>query len=100
MQKNNFIPVVYKNVRLNFGLRCLPTLLMLALFKILVLDTEGDSETFKALKLLIYQLSYMDNCVVACNNSTELLPAYHALENIFAPYKFGLQQFYTNDLSL
>ena len=100
VEKGDYSLVTYRNVRLPFGLRCSPTLLLLGLYKMLVLDTVGDSEALIALKKLIYQLSYMDNCAVSASSSEELISAYNQLASIFNPYHFQLQQFVTNDVSL
>ena len=92
--------VAYKYNRLPFGLRCSPTLLMLCLYKILVLDNiDCDSDTVK-LKKLIYDLTYMDNCAVTSNDPMYLKHSYDKLNGIFNPYCFSLQQFATNESSL
>ena len=98
--KKDYSLVAYKNVRLSFGLRCSPTILMLALYKMLILDIEGDSPERMNLKKQIYQLSYMDNCAASYNSSKEIERAYEQLNGIFNPYKFYLQQFITNDNNL
>ena len=46
-------PVVYRNVRLSFGLRCSPFLLMISLYYILVLESESDPAALKDLKCLM-----------------------------------------------
>ena len=43
VDKNDYSIVGYRNLRLSLGLRCSPTLLLLALYKILVIDTAEDS---------------------------------------------------------
>ena len=88
----------YKNVRLPFGLRCSPCLLMIALYHILVLNTEGDSEEVRDLNGLLYQLFYMDNGAVAFEDSLKLQWAFDSLDSIFESFKFSLQQYVTNDL--
>lgn len=102
VDSEDFSLVAYKNVRLPFGLRCSPTLLMLALYKILVLDadTEIDSKRMIDLKLLLYQCFYMDNGAVSAENCDALEWAFSQLKSIFNPYKFDLQQFMTNDHKL
>lgn len=100
VEKGDFSIVGYKSLRLPFGLVCSPCLLLLGLFKILMIDTEGDSEQIMELKKLIYSLTYMDNCAITCNDPKELEWAYENLESIFEPYKFQLQQFITNDQNL
>ena len=99
VRRNDFSVVAYRNIRLSFGLRCSPALLMMAMYKILVLD-QSDSEDDNHLKNLVYHLSFMDNCAVSSNCSSELLRAYELVQNVFGSYKFGLQQFVTNDVQL
>jgi len=95
--KKDFTVVGYRSIRLPFGLRCSPTLLMLAMYKILVMDINTDSERLVNLKKQIYQLCYMDNCAFTAKDSDNLLWGYRQLTEIFSPYSFGLQQFISND---
>ena len=88
--KNDFNLVVFKHLRLPFGLRPSPTLLLLGLYKMLILDTAGDSQDLVNLKRLIYDLLYMDNCALSFQDKNKLKWAYGKLESIFAPYKFDL----------
>ena len=92
--------VVYRNVRLSFGLRPSPTILMAGLYKLLILDTTDDSERLRLLKRLIYHLVYMDNGAITCKESSELSWAYDRLPEIFEPYGFKVQQCCSNDLEL
>ena len=98
--REDFTIVGYKNVRLAFGLRCSPALLMLALYYILVLDVAGDSKEIIALKLLIYDTIYMDNAAITATTPKHLEHVYSLCSDIFKPYKFELQQFVTNDENL
>ena len=91
--------IAYKNVRLSFGLRPSPTILMLALYKILLNEDEED-EQVKYLKKLIYNNIYMDNGLVSSNNAEEISLYYRLLPTIFEEYKFTLQQFATNEPNL
>lgn len=95
--KGDFSLQAYKNVRLSFGLRPSPAILMVALYIILILRTEGDSTELKSLKRLIYSLMYMDNGAITGNNTEYLKWAFSQLSSIFNPYKFELQQFASND---
>jgi hypothetical protein len=97
VKKGDFSPILYKNVRLNFGLRCSPTLLMLALYKILILDAENNNIKLRNLKKLIYHLSYMDNCAITSNDTEELINQYNQLNSIFNAYRIEIQQFVCND---
>ena len=100
VEKEDFTVVGYRNIRLSFGLRCSPALLLLALYKILILEVEGDDNKLLQLKKMIYQLCFMDNCAAAYDSSEDLLWAYQQLESIFEPYKFYLQQYISNDAAL
>ena len=100
VSKGDFTIVAYKNLRLSFGLRCSPTVLMIGLYKILMLDTEGDLDKLKELKILIYSLIYMDNGALTANDSESLHWGFDNLNNIFNLFKFELQQFVTNDVML
>ena len=97
VDKGDFSLVVYKNVRLSFGLRCSPFLLMIVMFYILVLNVESDPVKLKNLKHLMYNLLYMDNGAITSDDKEYLGWAYNELENIFSPYGFKLQQMVTNE---
>ena len=99
--KGDFSLQAYRNLRLSFGLRCSPTILMTALFKILILDNDDDdSSDLIKLKQLIYSLIYMDNGAITSNSTNEIIWMYRQLSSIFSPYKFELQQFCSNDKKL
>ena len=97
--KNDFSLVAYKNVRLPFGLKCSPFLLMYSLYYFLVLQACED-EKLNNLKSLIYSLIYMDNGAVTSNDKEYLTWACDQLTAIFSPYKFEVQQIVTNELNL
>ena len=98
--KGDYSLVTYKNVRLSFGLRCSPTILMLGLYKILIIDTDHDDAETKVLKRQIYHLIYVDNGSISCNDPKELVKNFNKLDKIFNPYKFELQQYVTNNTHL
>ena len=100
VKKGDFTIQTYKNMRLPFGLRPSPTILMVALYKMLILDAKDDDEKLRGLKQLVYSLTYMDNCAVSAQSTEELSWAYSLLNGIFNPYKFELQKFFTNDENL
>ena len=91
--------IVYKSKRVAFGLPASPMLLMLCLWKILVLDTSGDDPEIQNIKRVIYALSYMDNCAFT-GSPAEVKYVYSQLEEIFAPYKFAIQQVCSNEPSI
>ena len=55
----------YRNLRLSFGLRPSPTILMTGLYIILMRDIDSDPEELQQLKRLMYALIYMDNGAVS-----------------------------------
>ena len=99
VRKGDFTIVAYKNVRLSFGLRCSPFLLMITLYYILVLLTVADTQVAE-MKKLMYALMYMDNGAFSSMDSEILNWAYTQLPIIFHPFKFQVQQLFTNDVLL
>ena len=95
IEKKDFSIVAYKHAMLPFGLRCSPTILMLALYKILVLDVP-ESDPLREVKNLIYQCFYVDNGAYTHDNHEKLAEVYRTLPSIFSPYKMSLQQYVTN----
>ena len=100
VRKNDFSVVTYKFTRLPFGLRCSLALLLLAMYKILILNAKNDDPDLKELKALIYDRLYMDNGAYSTNSAGEMANTAEMLNGIFNPFKFELQQFVTNLESL
>ena len=98
IELNDYTIVGYKNVRLSFGLRCSPAILMLGLYKILMLEKSGDQK-LDEMKRSIYNTIYMDNGSFSCNTEQEIIEAYAMLGKIFPPHKLNLQQHCTNVIS-
>ena len=96
VKKANFSPVIYRNCRLSFGLRCSPFLLMIAMYFILLLDTDEDDDNIKQLKKHMYSLLYMDNGAVTSNDEGYLKWTCSVIGSIFSPYHFEVQQILTN----
>ena len=99
IKNNDFSVVAYKSLRLPFGLPCSPTILMLGLYKILILD-QSEDQYINELKKAIYNAIYMDNGSYTTNSVDDLHKAFKALPVIFGQYKFKLQQFFTNEPTL
>ena len=98
--KGDFSPVMYRNVRLSFGLRCSLFLLMISLYYILMINTDDDSSELKDLKKLMYGLIYMDNGAITMNDKDYLVWAQSLLREIFVPYQYKVQQVFSNLHSL
>ena len=97
--KNDYKLVAYKCLRLPFGLVSSPFILMAGLYKILMLD-KTDDEYLNNLKKCIYNSMYVDNGSYTTNEVEDLYNSYAKLPDVFSPYQFGLQQFYTNHSKL
>lgn len=97
--KRDFSLVTWRNLKLPFGLKCSPTLLMLALYKLLCLDSSSDDSRLRRVKELIYALTYVDNGAFT-GSRDEVMYTYEHLQSIFEPYKFEVQQVITNDQDL
>lgn len=100
IKENDYSLVGYKNKVLTFGLRPSPCILMLALYKILMLDNYDCTADIIELKRSVFHNIYMDNGAYSTNNSDKLLNSFQVLPDIFEPYKFQLQQYVTNLPSL
>lgn len=97
--KGDFSLITFKHNRLPMGLRSSPFLLMLALYRILILDSTNDDEKTQRLKRLIYSLTYMDNAAVT-GTETDVTITYNNLNSFFNPYGFEVQQVLTNSEKL
>ena len=84
----------YKFLKLPFGLRCSPSLMLLCLYKILILDTEQNDELTQ-IKKVLYDLAYMDN-LFYCSDDEPIMKIDDILREIFEPYGLYLQQYYTS----
>ena len=100
IEKGDYTIVAYYFNRLPFGLKCSPCLLMIALYFILVKNTESDTVKIKELKRSIWDLFYVDNGAITANSSQDLQWAYSQLAGIFAPYQFNIQQCISNNVEM
>ena len=96
IKNNDYSVQAYRNLRLSFGLRCSPCILMVSLYKMLVVDAVNDDYELKKLKEQIYSNIYMDNGCISFNSVDQLTWAYDRLGDIFSDYQFKLQQFCCN----
>ena len=95
VENGDFSIIGLKFKSLPFGLRCSPTLMMLALYKILILDSD-ETDQHKNLKKLIFDLVYMDNIFLTSEDPALFEDIVSVVRGIFEPYKMFLQQFYCN----
>ena len=97
VENHDYSLVAYKCLRLIFGARCSPSLLMLALYYMLIYSVDENDE-LKQFKRHLYELLYMDNGAVS--SVTSLVPLFEQLQPIFEKFGFKLQEFVTNDKTL
>ena len=71
IENNDYSLVAYKNLRLSFGLHPSPTILMLALYKMMIMDVDNDDLETKTLKKMIYNNIYMDNGLISSNDKEQ-----------------------------
>ena len=90
--------IAYRFLRLPFGLRFSPFVLMIALY-IILLESDSTIELRK-FKRDLYEIACNDNLAWTSNDETSLVGAYHDAIEIFDNYKFKLQQFHTNHAEL
>ena len=84
--------VAYRFLRLPFGLRFSPFVLMIALYIILINSSHSDKQ-LEELKLGLYDLAYMDNLAWTSDSVQSLEYAYRQATILFHKYRFKLQQF-------
>ena len=94
--KENSEVVIYRFLRLAFGMRFSPTILLTVLYYILMYKTDDDSDEIKKLKRSLYMLSYMDNIAFSTNDEESVWFGYESSFKIFEQYRFPLQKFVTN----
>ena len=94
VQNKDFSLVGYKFLALPFGLKCSPNLMLLALYKVLILDSD-ESDVHHDIKKSIYDKCYMDN-LFHVSDSDPISNIADIVREIFEPYNMFLQQFYTN----
>ena len=95
ISKGDYSIKTYRNKRLPFGLRCSPTILMMALYTLLVIDQSSNAD-LQDLKKHLYANLYTDNCAISGSDLDYIKWAVLQLNSIFNPYGFSLQQFITN----
>ena len=98
VENKDYTPVYYRSCRLPFGLPCSPAMLMVALYRILLVD--DFAKQFDIDTRIIYQQAYMDNLSYSSNAESTLSDSVSKIVEVFKPYNFKLQQFATNSFSL
>jgi len=94
VSEGKFDEVCYRIRRVPFGMRFSATLLMLALYMILILDHEQAE--FNKIKDTMYNLSYMDHIAFSSHSEDELKTAFQFATKLFNSYGFELQKICTN----
>ncbi|MEL6988851.1 MAG: hypothetical protein AAGK97_13650, partial [Bacteroidota bacterium] len=96
VKSNNYELVAYRFLRLGFGLRFSPSILMSVLYFILMINIDRYDEELKAIAKRFYALLYMDNVSYTSASEGNIVRAYHKSYEIFNAYGFDLQKFLTN----
>ena len=88
--KNAYDPnserMVFRFNRLGFGLRYSPSILITALYFVLMHDNEKDSEEIVQLKRCLFECSYMDNLAFTTNSEASGWFGYENTIKIFEKY--------------
>ena len=92
--------IIYKYLRVCFGLPASPMLLMLCLYHGLIYDVEFDNDNIRELKKILFNSAYMDNLSFHAETSQDCIYYYYETLNIFVNMGFNLQQFVTNNKDL
>lgn len=87
----------YKINRVPFGMRFSATLLMMALYIILVRDRDPSNNPH--ITQMMYNLSYVDNLAYSSSSEEELSEAFDRAKFLFNSYGFKLQKFSSNSNS-
>ena len=96
VSNSDFEKVCYRQLRVPFGTRFSPTLLIMALYIMLVLNANVQNSKTKEICNMLYNLSYMDNIAYSANDEENMLESYKLSLGIFSSYGFKLQKFSTN----
>ena len=96
IKEGNFELVAYKLLRLPFGLRFSPFVLMIALYIILILQVDTYDDLENEIRKNLYNLLYMDNLAFSTNMESDIQIAFHKSRAIFDSYGFTIQQVYSN----
>ena len=94
---NDLEVVCYKQLRVPFGARFSPTLLMISLYIILILNSSEAPEDEMDIRRMLYNMAYMDNISFSASSSDKVLKAFNISNSLFASYGFDLQKFACND---
>ena len=96
VKKGNFNIVGYRFLRLGFGLKFSPNILLCALHYILIKNAQNDNPHLREMKKKLRFLTYMDNLGFTSSSPSEMEEAYTGSIDIFKEFGFQLQKFATN----
>lgn len=86
----------FRFLRLPFGMRFSPSVLMMALYIILILHVDLHDNFEIDMRKSLYSLAYMDNLAYTSSDEGDIWLAYNKCQSIFSEFGFSLQQFATN----
>ena len=96
VQSGDFEVVGLRFLRLGFGLRFSPSILVSVLYYILFVNIDKSDPELCAIAKRFYSLLYMDNISFTSSKIEDITSAYGKSFEIFNPYQFDLQKFLTN----
>ena len=95
-ENQDFTIVAYRFLRLGFGLKFSPNILLCALYFILIKSAGKDDDRLRELKRKLMFLTYMDNIAFTSSSEDDIRYAYVQSIEFFKEFCFDLQKHVTN----
>ena len=96
VQGGNYEVIALRFLRLGFGLRFSPSILVSVLYYILMVNVDKNDEDLCAVARRFYSMLYMDNVSYSSSKVEDIRYAFRKSFEIFNAYGFDLQKFLTN----
>ena len=96
VQGGNYEVIALRFLRLGFGLRFSPSILVSVLYYILMVNVEKNEGDLCAVARRFYSMLYMDNVSYSSSKVEDIRYAFRKSFEIFNAYGFDLQKFLTN----
>lgn len=96
VQGGDYEVIALRFLRLGFGLRFSPSVLVSVLYFILMVNVDESDMELCAIAKRFYSLLYMDNISYSSSKVEDIHRAFQGAFEIFNAYGFDLQKFFTN----